>query len=79
MKRLKKTVGFFAIIGLVAISFSMNTKMAPQSDVTLNNIASLTSAQAEYGDIGWCALISTQLCYVNSRTGEVRMGIFQPN
>lgn len=79
MKNIRKSSIIFSAIALMAITFTLNTKKSNENVTSLENIAALSVAQAEYGDIGWCALISTNLCYVNSWTGEVRYGIFQPN
>ncbi len=76
---MKKFGLIFSMVVVMAITFTLNARKSNQDETSLNNIAALSVAQAEYGDIGWCALIITELCYVNSWTGEVRPGIFQPN
>ncbi|MGV8139558.1 MAG: hypothetical protein AB2L20_30545 [Mangrovibacterium sp.] len=79
MKRIRKIGLIFSVVSLMIVTFTLNTKKSNLRETSLSNFAALSVAQAEYGDIGWCALISAQLCYVNSWTGEVRQGIFQPN
>lgn len=65
---MKRFIMLFSAVIFVGIFASLSTKNLIKNDITLNNIAALSSAQAEDWEDHYCLLISTDLCYVNTNT-----------
>jgi hypothetical protein len=65
---MKRFIGIIIVTIMVGVLVSLNTINSKPGEVTLSNIAALSVAQAEDGDTPYCALISTDLCYINTNT-----------
>lgn len=66
---MKRFIGIIIVTIMVGVLVSLNTINSKSGEeVTLSNIAALSVAQAEDGDTPYCAMISTDLCYVNTNT-----------
>lgn len=60
---MKKLLVVFIVTVFIGVLASLNTTKFNHENVSLSNIAALSSAQAEYGSEG-CSLISLELCKI---------------